>query len=145
MTADAIPDVEGALRTWLRTVASVTAIVGQRVFFGIPKGATEAKFPLIAVSRVGGVMAAGDAPVDLALVQIDVWGSLDDSGNGKKAEATALVNTLRSELAAVRGRTALTASVAAFGFVEQSCIWLPDSDNDRPRYALTVEVAGISS
>lgn len=146
MTADAIPDLEGGCRTWLRTLPSISAIVSNRVFFGIPKAADESKFPLITVARVGGGLGpTSDAPVDAALLQFDVWGSLDASGNGKKAEVTALVNTLRSELAAIRGRTALTATVAAFGFVEQSCIWLPDPDNDRPRYVLTVEACGISS
>lgn len=142
---DVLPDLEGGLRTWLRAQAALSAIVGQRVFFGIPKKATETTFPLLVVSRVGGALDPSEAPVDRPLLQIDVWGSLDASGNGKKAETTALVNTLRSLLAAVRGRTALSADVDAFGFDEQSCVWLPDPDNDRPRYALTVEVTGISS
>ena len=145
-TPETLPDIEGALRTWLRAQTSVTTLLGgQRVFFGIPKGATEASFPLITVARVGGGLDGSDAPVDSALIQWDVWGSIDASGNGKKAEATTLVNTLRSLLAAVRGRTELTASVDIFGCVEQSCIWLPDADNDRPRYSLTTEVIGISS
>lgn len=142
---DTLPDVEGALRTWLRGRSAIAAIVGQRVFFGIPREVRDDSWPLITITRVGGGLDLGDAPVDNALVQIDVWGSLDTSGNGMKADATTLVNTLRSELAAVRGRTALDGSVDAFGITEQSCVWLPDADNARPRYSVTAEVTAISS
>lgn len=141
---DTLPDVEGALRTWLRTQTTVTALVGQRIFFGVPKGATEATFPMIAISRIGGGDAPGDAPVDIALVQFDVWGSIDDSGNGRKAEATAVVNALRSTVRSVAD-TPLTADVDAFGIDVQSVIWLPDPANDRPRYTVTAEVTAISS
>jgi hypothetical protein len=141
---DTFPDIEGALRTWLRTKASLTAIVGQRIFFGVPKGATESSFPLIIVQLIGMAVERSDAPLDVALVQFDVWGSLDASGNGVKSTATALANALRSELDAVRGRTALTASVDAFGIELAGMNWLPDQDNDRPRYVVTAEVTAIA-
>lgn len=143
--SDELPDIEGGVRTWLREQAPVTALVGQRIFFGVPKKATEGSFPMLVVARVGGALDESEAPVDRPLVQIDAWGSLDASGNGMKAQTTTLVNTVRSLLAAVRGRTALSADVDAFGFDEQSCVWLPDPDNDRPRYSITTEVIGISS
>lgn len=143
--SDAFPDVEGGLRAWLRTRSEVTAIVGQRVFFGVPKGATEATFPLVVVQRVGGGDDGGESPVDVALVQIDCWGSFDASGNGRKAEARALVNAVRSALHDIRTRTTLTTGVDVFGANVEADIWAPDPDNDRPRYVLTAEVTAISS
>lgn len=137
------PDVEGALRTWLRGRAAVSALVGQRVFFGVPEKAST--WPLVTVRRVGGGDDPGIAPVDRALVQIDVWGDIDASGHGKKADATTLVNTLRAELSAVDRRTALSASVDALGISVESVVWLPDPDNDRPRYVVTAEVTTLSS
>jgi hypothetical protein len=74
------------------------------VFFGVPKGATEATFPLVTVSRVGGGDDFSEVPIDIALVQIDCWGGIDDSGNGKKAEAVSLLNAVRNACLAIRGR-----------------------------------------
>lgn len=131
------PDVEGALRAYLRADAGVAAIVGARVFFGVPRGATEATFPLITVQRVGGGADTSEAPLDIALVQIDCWGVLDASGNGDKAGATALLNTVRSACSHVTDPTIRGINV-------QTVIWLPDPDTDRPRYSVTAEVAAIS-
>ena len=143
--SDTLPDIEGALRTWLRAQSPITALVGQRVFFGVPKGATEVTFPLITVQLVDARDDDSEAPLTQALVQFDVWGSIDESGNGKKAETTVVVNTLRSVLRTVRGRTALTASVAAFGIDAVGIGWSPDPDNDRPRYVVTAEVTAVST
>lgn len=143
MSLEQFPDVEGALRTWLRTQPSLTALVGQRVFFGVPKGATEATFPLVTIQRVGGGADTSTAPIDRALLQIDCHGSIDASGNGRKAEATALVNTVRALLHSIEN-TSLTATCRALGVTVESVIWLPDPDNDRPRYSVTAEVIAIS-
>jgi hypothetical protein len=89
-----MPDVEGGVRTFLRANAGVAAIVGQRVFFGVPKGATEATFPLVTVSRVGGGDDFSDVPIDVALVQIDCWGGIDDLGQRQEG---------RGRVAAQRG------------------------------------------
>lgn len=136
------PDVEGALRTWLREHADIQAVVGRRVFFGVPKSPT---WPLITVQRIGGGQDSSEAPVDLALVQLDVWGSIDPSGNGRKAETTAAVNALRSVLGSVSNRTALTSAVDVFGIEVVSVVWAPDPEDDRPRYVVTAEVAAMSS
>jgi len=143
--AETMPDIEGALRTWLRTQTDLTALIGNRVFFGVPKGAAEASFPLVTVQLVDSRDDGSEAPVSLDLVQFDVWGSLDTSGNGKKAEATSVVNALRSVCRQVRGRTALTATVAAFGIEIVGVAWAPDPDDDRPRYVVTAEVTSIST
>jgi hypothetical protein len=140
-----MPDVEGGVRTFLRANAEVAAIVGQRVFFGVPKGATEATFPLVTVSRIGGGDDFSEVPIDIALLQIDCWGGIDDSGNGKKAEAVSLLNAVRNACLAIRGRVALNSSVDAAGIFVQSVVWLPDPANDRPRYSVTAEVTAIST
>lgn len=139
------PDVEGALRTWLRAQSGVSAIVGNRVFFGVPRKATESSFPMVVVTRVGGAPDLSEAPVDLALVQVDCWGSLNGAGDPLKATATDLVNAVRAALESVNGRTTLTAGVDVFGIAVESVIWSPDPDNDRPRYSVTAEVAAIAS
>jgi hypothetical protein len=133
------PDVEGALRTHLRADAGVAALVGQRVFFGVPRGAKEETYPLVVVQRVGGGQDASEAPVDVALVQVDCWGSINN-GNGLKAECTALVNSVRAALESVG-----TDSTAVLkGADVESVLWLPQVDNDRPRYAVTAVVTAIS-
>lgn len=134
------PDVEGAVRDHLRADAGVTALVGQRVFFGVPRKATDATWPLVVVQRVGGGQDASDAPVDVALVQIDCWGQIGADGNGRKAGATALVNAVRSSLEAMG-----TDSTAVLkGASVETVLWLPEVDNDRPRYAVTAVVTAIS-
>lgn len=139
------PDVEGALRTWLRTRTALTALVGQRIFFGVPRGAGESSFPLVAIQRVGGGDDASDAPLDRALIQLDVWGQLDASGNGRKADAWAVVNALRTQLGAMGPDTTLASGVIGHGATVESVGWLPDPDSDRPRYAVTAEVTVIRS
>jgi len=135
------PDVEGALRAHLRADAGVAALVGARVFFAIPSDARAASYPLVTVSRIGGGQSpTSDAPLDLALVSIDVWGAERD-----KAAATAVVNAVRSTLEEINGRTTLTADVDAFGVQVAGVVWAPDPDNGRPHYAITAEVTAISS
>ena len=142
---DVYADVEGALRTWLRTRPAITDLVAQRVFFGIPKQATETSFPMIVLSRVGGGDEAGDAAIDTATIQFDCYGSIDaSSGYGKKYTATELKNALRSELNTIAGDVALTATVNCLGAAVESDVWLPDTDDDRPRYVITATVSTIS-
>ena len=145
MTVDVFPDVEGALVTFLKANAGVSAIVAARVFFGLPKGATEATYPLIVVMRVGGGDDASEVPIDNALVQIDVWGAISTKGYGLKAGCTTLANAVRSACRSVVGSTTIAPGVDAAGIQVQSAIWMPDPANDRPRYVLTAEVSAISS
>ena len=130
------PDVEGAVRSWLRADTGVQAVVAQRVFFGVPK--PDPVFPLAVVQRVGGGAAPGDAPLDEALVQIDCWGSFHDNGNGNKASAWSLAAAVRTALE-VDNDTLIATGVRAVIAVE-TIAWAPDPDNDRPRYI--VQCAG---
>lgn len=134
------PDVEGLVRDHLRADADVTALVGQRVFFGIPKRSTDTTWPLVTVQRFGGGQAPGDAPVDVALVQIDCWGQIGADGNGRKAACTALVNAVRSSLDSM----GIDATATLKGATVESVLWLPEVDNDRPRYSVTAVVTAIA-
>lgn len=137
------PDPEGLTRDALKADSGVSAIVGNRVFFGIPKRAGEATYPMITVFRVGGGQDSSEVPLDDALVQVDCWGSFDAQGNGLKAQCTALVNAVRSSLEAM-GTVTRIAGVE-LGVNVESVLWLPDPDNARPRYSITAEVAAIAA
>ena len=140
--SDDYPDVEGALRTWLRARPAVQGVVAQRVWFGIPK--VDPVFPLVVVSRIGGTNAAGDAPVDEPLVQIDCWGDIHANGNGNKASALGVANVVRAELLDLVNDTTIAPGVrAAIASVDMA--YSPDPDNDRPRYVLTVAGSFISA
>jgi hypothetical protein len=134
------PDVEGAVRTRLRGQTPA----GNRVFFGIPKDARDESWPLIVVSRVGGGADQSDAPVDVALIQLDCWGTLSAEGIGDKAGATALVNSARAALEAMGTDQPIVAGTQLHGANVESVLWLPDPDNDRPRYVVTAEVTAVA-
>lgn len=144
MSANTWPDPEGLTRDHLKADGAVAAIVGTRVFFGIPKRNVEATFPLITVARAGGGQDPGsDAPLDESLLQIDCWGKLDASGNGLKAACTALVNAVRSSLEAMGTETRIAGHEVGTNI--ESVLWLPDPDNNRPRYSITAAVAVIAA
>lgn len=132
------PDVEGALRTYLRSHPDVQAQVAQRVWFGIPLTPT---YPLVAVARVGGFDDPSDAPIDQALVQIDCWGSLhDDTRNSpNKAEAHAVRLACRQALHDLNARTVVGLTRLG-GAVIQSDLYLEDPADRRPRYVITAQI-----
>jgi hypothetical protein len=129
------PDVEGAVREYLMAQGSVNALGSG--FFAIPDKPT---FPLFVVSRVGGGDDTSEAVIDQALIQIDVWGPTRAEQRGGKATTTAMALAIRSVLRAIRGLTALNATVSAYGAEVISMVTPPDPRSDRPRYALTVAV-----
>lgn len=142
MSGELYPDVEGAVRALLRANTGVAALVSTRVFFGVPRNAEEVDYPLVTVSRVGGGQAPGPTPLDVALIQVDVWGKFLASGPGDKAGATAVLNAVRSALDVTQSVTPLTGH-QILGAESGTVIWLPDPDTDRPRYTLTAEVSAI--
>lgn len=138
------PDVEGGIRDYLQADSGVKAIVGTRgVFFGIPDGPS---WPLVVIRRVGGSEDSSEAAIDLALLQIDCWGRLFNdtdptkSAHGDKAQTEALRRAVRKALWQIRGITRLNSSVVAFGAFVESDPFVPDPNNDRPRYAITARV-----
>lgn len=137
------PDPEGLVQAHLKSDTAVTAIAGFRVFFGIPRKADESTFPLVTVARVGGAQDRSEVPLDVALVQVDCWGSLDAKGNGLKRDCLTLVNTVRASLEAMGTVTPIAGHQV--GVNVESVLWLPDPDNARPRYSITAEVAAIAA
>ena len=137
------PDVEGALRTWLRAQPAVTALVAQRVFFGVPEKATT--FPIISIQRVGGTDDISDAYIDQAIIQIDCWGRLYadtdvSKKGGDKAGCDVLRRTVRTALAGIRDATPLDSSVVALNALVLSDPYIPDPADGRPRYAITTQI-----
>lgn len=130
---ETLPDVEGGVRDYLRT----QNVCAGRVYFGVPTGTVT--YPLCTVQRVGGGDDGSEAPIDGALIQIDVWGRVDAAGHTDKAEARTAANAVRAALYAIRGRTALNASCIAYGAAVEADLWAPDP-TDRGRYSLTVLV-----
>jgi hypothetical protein len=124
-------DIEGAVRDALRADAAVSALVGQRVHFGVP---SSPEWPLITVQRVGGGDDPGDAPIDRPLVQIDCYGA-----ERNKTQARAIADAVRDWARSIRRATDLNAEVAAYGIDVESDLWAPDAA-DRPRYVITASV-----
>lgn len=136
------PDTEGAVRAYLRSHSDVSAIVGTRVFFGVPDSPT---FPLIVVARVGGFDETSEAPLDQALVQIDSFGDLhpDTLNHPNKAQATAVNLAVRQALYDLRQPTVVDltdTSVRLCGALIQSDLYRPDPGDGRPRYIVTTQI-----
>lgn len=143
VTGDDWPDLEGALRTYLRADANLASLVGNRVFFGVPRGATEESYPLVMITRTGGGQAPGDAPLDLALIQFDCYGKLSDVAGGGRGPTTRVALAVRKALSTIRGRVELTPGVTVFDPRVVSMFYSPLGADDRPRYILTVQVPAI--
>ena len=137
MTVETMPDVEGGVRAFLRADPDVAALVGNRVFFGVP---TSTVFPLVTVSRVGGGDDPSEAAVDLAVLTVQCWGEMRD-----KAGAYLLANTVRSALRNVRGRTQFADDCWCHGATVDGLFYSPDPTQDRPRYVLTIRVTATAT
>ncbi len=127
-------DPEGDLRTWLRSLPDVQAVVLQRVFFQVPDDAEEEDYPLVTVQRIGGAGDTSDAAIDSVLLQIDVVGAR----RGKQV-AGELATVIREKLRALQwaAPTAWGASLV-IGVSVESVVSTTDPSDSRPRYVLTV-------
>lgn len=136
----ALIDVEGGTMTWLKTFPAVTALLGNTtaVYLEVPDDAeTEAEYPMVVVTRVGGGTTPGDlTPFDLALLQVDIYGKKD---GGRLACWTA-TQAVADTLEAMVDRTSLKTGVVGCGAEVVSAVYLPDPGDRRPRYSLTVQV-----
>jgi len=124
-----LQDTEGAVRAWLRTVPTVTALVGQRVFLGVDRPSA---YPCVALVRIGGGIAASEGLLDLALLQFDVWGDRHDKA-GAFAATGAVVEALHQL------HRATHQGVLLHGASVQSWLFQPD-DSERARYIITAQV-----
>ncbi len=134
-------DVEGALKEYLRTDVDVLASpAGARTYLALPDSPT---FPCVTLIRIAGGEDTGEAPVDLALVQIDVWGRVK-----RLSEANEVRTAVRKALSKVRQRTPVAGKAVLWGATVRDDRRFPvpqaqDSDGaigERPRYVLTVQV-----
>lgn len=135
------PDIEGALRTWLRNDADIQAVVGQRVFFGVPRNSANA-FPCIMLTRIGGGQNASEVPLDNPLVQFDIYGQKTSEGGGRQ-QVTNIALELRKVLLKIRGRTRLNSTVSAFDVRVTSQVYSPLPADDRPRAIVVVTIPCI--
>ena len=136
------PDIEGALRTYLRADTDLAALIGQRVYFGIPRDSTNA-FPCVRITRVGGGQDPSQAPLDLALIQFDVYGKTSDEEGGGRGPTTIVKNALKKALSKIQGETRLDANVVAWDTDVRADMYTPLPADDRPRFMLTVLVPNI--
>ena len=123
MWEDGYPDVEGAVREWLREAVPA---VGRRVFFGHPDGSS---LPYLTVSRIGG---APRGAVDEARLSVHSWGSTKNSA----------ADVARRVAAAVEGlsMTVIAPGVLAHGGTVDSFLWLPAGSAGDPRYVVDVTI-----
>lgn len=130
MTTIVLPDTAKMVRDWLRSISAVTTLVSSSRI-DIAASADTAN-PSIIVRRVGGGDDDGEAPIDQALVQIDIVSGSTPS----RAAVLAIVGVVRGEIKALRTATVGNLGVLYGGSVD-SDVWLPDPSNDRPRQILT--------
>jgi hypothetical protein len=127
------PDVEGGMKAYLMGK-------GLRAYLGVPAGADKnpSLWPLISITRVGGGQDSSEAPLDLALIQFDVWGSV-----GGRVACWGYTAQLRTALDAINGATLLQGQTVAYGADVMSVAFFPDPANDRPRYVVTAQVTSL--
>lgn len=126
----AFPDTEAGVVQFLKDDTPTAALVGTRVMYGVPRKSPT--FPLIVVRRLSGGDDGSEAPIDQAVVAIDCWGR-------SKLEATNVTNAVRAALHDLRFAT-VKDGVTLHGAIVDGMTWLPDPEDDRPRYTLSVRV-----
>lgn len=127
-----IPDVEDAIRTWLRGLTEVTALVDHRVWWSADP---RSDFPYLVVSLVGSPPETSDAPIVHRTLQID---AIDTER--QRTRCFAVIAAVESALLSIRQPVALSTDVVCYGAVVQSVLYLPDPGSAAPRYTMTVEV-----
>lgn len=140
-TPEEWPDIEGAMRQFLRDDPGLQALIGQRVFFSVPRKVTEAgSFPMIIVTRIGGGQGRGDAPQDNPMIQFDVYGRKADAEGGGKVAMQKVSRALRQALSRLRGETdvthvvdGVTLATRLFDPRVSTIVYSPLPGDDRPR------------
>lgn len=141
VTGDDFPDVEGAIKDFLKADAGIVSIFSTRVFLGMPR--KTGTFPAVGITRVGGGQGPGDSPLDMAIIQFDVYGETADKGGGRQATTTAAL-AVRKALSSIRGKTRLNESVVAYDVRIASSFFSAMPGDDRPRYIVTAVVPAIA-
>lgn len=129
---DEWPDIEGALRSWLRNDPGLLPLINRRVFFGIPRD-SEGSFPCIMITRIGGGDIRGEAPLDQPMLQFDIYGKKADQAGGGRHSTTIVSLELRRALARIKGKTRLDSKVMAWDARVTTVVYSPMPGDDRPR------------
>lgn len=130
------PDVEGALRTYLRNNAYIVDLVDNRVFLGMPDNMPNTSFPCITLAEVGpGAVDPGDAPLSWELIQCDCWGL-----GRNKANARQVRDALIAVMESMPSGTLMDANTRAVGARTFSGGYAPDPDNGQARYRVDVYI-----
>lgn len=137
-TPEEWPDIEGALRTYLRADTDIDSVFGDRIFFGAPRKTTTASFPMICITRIGGGQRSGDAPMDMPMVQLDVYGRKADEESGGRLAVTQGAALLRKVLSKIRGETRLDSTTVAWDPRVATVVFSPLPGDDRPRMMVMV-------
>lgn len=125
---DALPDAELIAVTYLRQHAPITSLVGSRVYTELPAGPT---WPLVKITRTGGPPEARGT-LDTAFLQAEAYGT-------SKAEARRVAATVQAAFADADGFIHAGAYISATEPLA-GLQWLPDPDNQQPRYLFDTAV-----
>lgn len=117
-------DLETDLRDWLRTLDIPG--VGSRVYLR----ANQVNEACLTVWRVTGGDDSSTAPLDVVLIQVDVWGP-----ERSRPAARAIANHVRSHLRSMPATVGSTRVHAPPEVLDDR--YLPDPADERPRYAIT--------
>jgi hypothetical protein len=139
VSGDDWPDIEGAIRTYLRADADLAAQIGQRVYFSVPRDSTTS-FPCVKITRLGGGQDSSQVPLDLALLQFDVYGKTSDEAGGGRGPTTLVLNALRKALSTIQGMTRLNGTVVAWDCDVRTVSYVSMPADDRPRFVVTASI-----
>lgn len=137
---DAMPESEGAVRTWLRSLNLDT--IGRNWFFGQPRQGTPTYWG--EVKRVGGTIDEY-LPVDDAEMQIDVIGQGDEKTNVKGPTA-AIATAVVAQIRALQAGTDVGAGVRCDGArVTLGPLPRPEDDRFLFRYVIGARFTLVAS
>lgn len=133
-----LPDVE-AISSFAIRIASIPGLIG--VYSSIP--AKNPRYPLATVKRLGGA-PANKHRLDMARIQVDVWGGAPKDGPGapSKSDIQDIAQLARVELLMMEGKE-FTVPVRAFVTAVRDSMgitWSPDPTTGRDRYIFAMNV-----
>lgn len=141
MSVEALPDVEAAVRAWLRAQPTITALVGSRSFVGIP--AQDVTFPFLSLTRIGGG-AQPHVPWDEPQVSIDCWAApaaAGVKGYPNRPAAQVLAAAVAAAIRALNGPVAAGAGAWLIGGQVLGVAWAPDVGPPAiPRFVVTAQM-----
>jgi hypothetical protein len=136
------PDLEAVASYTIRN-ASIPGLTGS--YSSIP--AKNPVFPLAVVKRVGG-FPANRRRLDMARIQVDIWGGAPNDGAGAPTKSTIhdIAQLARVALMRMAGQHFTTPVQAYVTDVRDSLglAWAPDPVTNRDRYLFSVNVYGSS-